>query len=73
MRVNWLLAGMAAGALLAACGGAASGPSGAASGPLPTPPELDEDGCPQRAFPFIGRTLAVDENQSRQTPYGTGA
>jgi len=26
--------------------------------------------CPQRAFPFIGRPLDVDENQSRFTPYG---
>ena len=26
--------------------------------------------CPQRAFPFIGRALAVDENQSRFVPYG---
>jgi predicted transcriptional regulator/transcriptional regulator with XRE-family HTH domain len=25
--------------------------------------------CPQRAFPFIGRPLDVDENQSRFTPY----
>ncbi|MGB3069145.1 MAG: short-chain fatty acyl-CoA regulator family protein [Ottowia sp.] len=28
--------------------------------------------CPQRAFPFIGRTLDVDENQSRLAPYGFG-
>ncbi|WP_024539092.1 short-chain fatty acyl-CoA regulator family protein [Comamonas badia] len=27
--------------------------------------------CPQRAFPFIGRPLAVDENQSRFVPYGS--
>ena len=26
--------------------------------------------CPQRAFPFVGRALEVDENQSRFTPYG---
>ncbi|WCM94875.1 short-chain fatty acyl-CoA regulator family protein [Acidovorax sp. NCPPB 2350] len=26
--------------------------------------------CPQRAFPFIGRALDVDENLSRFTPYG---
>ncbi|MFT3778416.1 MAG: short-chain fatty acyl-CoA regulator family protein [Ottowia sp.] len=26
--------------------------------------------CPQRAFPFIGRALEVDENQSRFAPYG---
>lgn len=26
--------------------------------------------CPQRAFPFVGRALDVDENQSRFTPYG---
>jgi predicted transcriptional regulator/DNA-binding XRE family transcriptional regulator len=25
--------------------------------------------CPQRAFPFLGRPLDVDENQSRFTPY----
>ena len=25
--------------------------------------------CPQRAFPFIGRALEVDENQSRFVPY----
>jgi predicted transcriptional regulator/DNA-binding XRE family transcriptional regulator len=25
--------------------------------------------CPQRAFPFVGRPLDVDENQSRFTPY----
>lgn len=25
--------------------------------------------CPQRAFPFLGRPLEVDENQSRFTPY----
>ena len=26
--------------------------------------------CPQRAFPFGGRTLTVDENQSHSAPYG---
>lgn len=25
--------------------------------------------CPQRAFPYVGRTLEVDENQSRLAPY----
>ncbi|MDO4724982.1 MAG: short-chain fatty acyl-CoA regulator family protein [Comamonadaceae bacterium] len=30
-------------------------------------------GCPQRAFPFVGQPLAVDENQSRFTPYGFSA
>lgn len=29
--------------------------------------------CPQRAFPYIGRALDVDENHSRFTPYGAGA
>ena len=29
----------------------------------------ERSACPQRAFPFIGRPLAVDENQSRLTPY----
>ncbi len=29
--------------------------------------------CPQRAFPFIGRSLEVDENQSRFVPYGSAA
>lgn len=33
----------------------------------------EREACAQRAFPFIGRPLAVDENQSRQTPYGAGA
>ncbi len=28
--------------------------------------------CPQRAFPYIGRALDVDENHSRFTPYGAG-
>jgi len=27
--------------------------------------------CPQRAFPFIGRPLHVDENESRFAPYGS--
>ena len=30
----------------------------------------ERDRCPQRAFPYVGRTLEVDENQSRFTPYG---
>ena len=29
----------------------------------------DRAHCPQRAFPFIGRPLQVDVNQSRFTPY----
>lgn len=29
--------------------------------------------CPQRAFPFIGRALEVDENQSGLTPYSFGS
>ena len=29
--------------------------------------------CPQRAFPFIGRPLGVDENRSQFTPYGAPA
>ena len=28
--------------------------------------------CPQRAFPFVGQALAVDEHQSRFTPYAFG-
>ncbi len=28
--------------------------------------------CPQRAFPYVGRALAVDENRSRFAPYGFG-
>lgn len=28
--------------------------------------------CPQRAFPLIGRALAVDENRSAFTPYAAG-
>jgi XRE family transcriptional regulator, fatty acid utilization regulator len=30
----------------------------------------EREGCLQRAFPFIGRPLDVDENQSRYVPYG---
>jgi predicted transcriptional regulator/transcriptional regulator with XRE-family HTH domain len=30
----------------------------------------ERERCPQRAFPFIGETLDVDENQSRFAPYG---
>ncbi|MFA5549359.1 MAG: short-chain fatty acyl-CoA regulator family protein [Porticoccaceae bacterium] len=30
----------------------------------------ERDRCPQRAFPYVGRALEVDENQSRFTPYG---
>ncbi|MBS0224204.1 MAG: DUF2083 domain-containing protein [Proteobacteria bacterium] len=29
----------------------------------------DREGCPQRAFPPIGRRLAIDENRSRFAPY----
>ena len=29
----------------------------------------ERDACPQRAFPFIGRALDVNENESRFTPY----
>lgn len=32
----------------------------------------EREACPQRAFPFIGRALDVDENQSRFSPYGFG-
>jgi predicted transcriptional regulator len=32
----------------------------------------DRDGCPQRAFPHIGRTLAIDENRSTFGPYPLG-
>ncbi|WP_028606108.1 short-chain fatty acyl-CoA regulator family protein [Ottowia thiooxydans] len=32
----------------------------------------EREACPQRAFPFIGRALDVDENRSRFTPYGFG-
>lgn len=31
----------------------------------------ERERCPQRAFPFIGRALEVDENQSRFAPYGS--
>jgi len=27
--------------------------------------------CPQRAFPYLGAKLAVDENTSHSTPYGS--
>ncbi|WP_326536032.1 short-chain fatty acyl-CoA regulator family protein [Pseudorhodoferax sp.] len=30
----------------------------------------EREACPQRAFPFVGKALAVDENQSRFAPYG---
>ncbi|QHJ00443.1 DUF2083 domain-containing protein [Xylophilus rhododendri] len=30
----------------------------------------ERESCAQRAFPFVGRPLAVDENQSRFAPYG---
>ena len=33
----------------------------------------ERDHCPQRAFPYVGKSLAVDENASRSTPYGSGA
>ena len=29
----------------------------------------EREACPQRAFPFIGRPLDVNENESRFTPY----
>lgn len=29
----------------------------------------ERESCPQRAFPFVGRPLHVDENQSRFAPY----
>ena len=29
--------------------------------------------CAQRAFPFVGRPLEVNENQSRFAPYGMAA
>lgn len=32
----------------------------------------ERDHCPQRAFPFIGKALDVDENESRFSPYGAG-
>lgn len=30
----------------------------------------ERERCPQRAFPYVGRPLEVDENQSRFAPYG---
>lgn len=30
----------------------------------------EREHCPQRAFPFLGKPLEVDENQSRFVPYG---
>ena len=30
----------------------------------------ERDNCPQRAFPYVGRPLDIDENQSRFSPYG---
>jgi predicted transcriptional regulator/transcriptional regulator with XRE-family HTH domain len=32
----------------------------------------EREHCPQRAFPFIGKPLDVDENESRFSPYGAG-
>jgi predicted transcriptional regulator/transcriptional regulator with XRE-family HTH domain len=32
----------------------------------------EREACPQRAFPFLGRALHVDENQSQFSPYGAG-
>jgi predicted transcriptional regulator len=29
--------------------------------------------CPQRAFPYVGKGLHVDENASRFAPYGVGS
>lgn len=31
----------------------------------------ERERCPQRAFPFVGKALDVDENQSRFAPYGS--
>lgn len=31
----------------------------------------EREHCPQRAFPFVGRPLEIDENQSRFSPYGS--
>lgn len=31
----------------------------------------ERHGCPQRAFPFVGRALAVDEHESAFAPYGS--
>ena len=33
----------------------------------------EREHCAQRAFPYVGRTLAVDENRSQFTPYGFAA
>lgn len=33
----------------------------------------EREACPQRAFPFIGRALDVDENRSGFTPYAVAA
>ena len=33
----------------------------------------EREHCTQRAFPYVGRALQVDENQSRFTPYGSPA
>ena len=33
----------------------------------------ERDQCPQRAFPYVGRGLHVDENSSHFAPYGFGA
>ena len=56
MSMIWLWASMAFGALLAACGGAASEtPPSTAATPTPTDTaaaDLDEDGCPKRVFPL---------------------
>lgn len=30
----------------------------------------ERENCPQRAFPFVGRALDIDENETRFTPYG---
>ncbi len=56
MKVNWLLTSMAVGALLAACGGA-TGESPTRPPPDAATPDVDtfdvdEDGCPKRAFPL---------------------
>ena len=32
----------------------------------------ERDQCPQRAFPYVGKGLSVDENSSRFVPYGFG-
>ena len=33
----------------------------------------ERERCPQRAFPYVGRSLEVDENSSKFTPYGFAA